>query len=410
MLFRDEVLAEQSHNGMGDVIIHQPRIFSFMTAAALIISIVMICVATLGTYSRKETVPGYLAPQSGIASILAVRGGVVTDIAVAEGEYVEVGDALARLSLDTGNPDTPQSLASQIMITQQRIDEAQLQYGAQEALFDGEAAQIERTIRALDAEIEQLQLRRALASEGVDLAQAQWERWQGLYERGLAPNIEVERLRLALLNAQSSLQDIQRLILERDNQRLEARQAINLLPPRRELELSRARSTISALEQTNQDLERAAGYVLSAPIAGRITSVQATLGQTVRPDRPLAAIVPDGERLRAHLLVPTSASGFIEPGQTVRLRIDAFHYQRFGTIEGRIVNLSSAVLTPAEIAAPIPIQQAVYRLTVDLSAQSMRAYGIDEALQPGMTLSADVIVDERPLWRWFIDPIMAIRQ
>lgn len=74
------------------------------------------------------------------------------------------------------------------------------------------------------------------------------------------------------------------------------------------------------------------------------------------------------------------------------------------------MSLSNAVLTPAEIAAPIQVQQAVYRLTVDLSAQSMRAYGVEEALQPGMTLSADVIVDNRPLWRWFIDPILAIRQ
>lgn len=410
MLFRNEVLAARSRAGMGEVIINQPRIFLVMTVAALIISACIIAVALLGTYSRKETVPGYLAPQSGIASIVAVRGGIVTEIAVSEGERVEVGAPIARLSLDTAHPGTPHSLASQIEQAQVRIDEARLQYQAHEALFDGEAAQIEQTISALDAEIEHLHARQLLAREGVEIAQSQWQRWEDLSSRGLAPNIEVDRLRQALLNAQSAHQDITRLILERSNQREDARQVLDLLPTRRELELSRSRTNISALEQSKQDLERAAGYVVSAPISGRITSIQATPGQTVRPDRPLAAVVPNGERLRAHLLVPTSAAGFIEPGQTVRIRIDAFHYQRFGSLEGRIVSLSNAVLTPAEIAAPIQVQQAVYRLTVDLSAQSMRAYGVEEALQPGMTLSADVIVDNRPLWRWFIDPILAIRQ
>lgn len=39
----------------------------------------------------------------------------------------------------------------------------------------------------------------------------------------------------------------------------------------------------------------------------------------------------------------------------------------------------------------------------------MNAYGAAKALHAGMTLQADLIIDERALWRWFLDPVLAVR-
>lgn len=409
MLFRQEVIEGQSQSGMGDVIISQPRIFAVMTTAFVVIAFVFAGIAAYGTYSRKETVPGYLAPQNGVAPIFAQRGGIVTEIFVAEGDRVVAGDPIVRLSLDSANAEDDASLAAQIARVDARIREARLQLEARSQLFGGEEAELALRIEGLEADLDQLSRSADLARESAALAERQWERWQSLSERGLAPNAEVERVRNSLINAQGVLQDIARQRLERERQLSEVRHQVTQLPTRRDLELSRARDSVTALEQARRDLERAAGYTIPAPIAGRVTSVQASIGLAVRPELPLAALVPEGEVLRAHLLVPTSAAGFVEPGQAVRLRIDAFNYQRFGTVEGHVADLSTSALSPSELAAPISVQAPVYRLSVDLARQSVSAYGSSQPLQPGMTLSADVIVDERPLWRWVMDPVLAVR-
>ena len=74
-----------------------------------------------------------------------------------------------------------------------------------------------------------------------------------------------------------------------------------------------------------------------------------------------------------------------------------------------MTEVSTSALSPLEVAGPIPVAQPVYRLRVELRQQSLSAYGEERPLQAGMTVMADVIVDRRPLWRWFIDPVMAVR-
>ncbi|MEO1039364.1 MAG: HlyD family efflux transporter periplasmic adaptor subunit [Pseudomonadota bacterium] len=408
-LFRPEAIEAKSKSGMGEVIIVQPRIFWLMTALFLLLTAIAVAVAVIGQFSRKETVLGYLAPREGVAAIHAQRGGIVTEILIEEGDEVARGQVLIRLTTDPAANDGEASLQSQIEQLDRRREEARLQLEATDQRFSAETERLEDRVRGLQDEIEGLSRRLALARESEAIAAGQMERWTDLGARGLAPAVEVEARRQAYISAQISRSDIERTITERRGDVRDARHALALMPVERDLALSRARAEINALEQSRRELTRAAGYALTAPVAGRVSALQAVEGATVRPERPLAAILPEGAQLRAHLLAPTRASGFVEPGQSVRLRVDAFPYQRFGSVEGRITDMSASVLSPLELAAPVPVQEPVYRLTVDLSAQSVAAYGAEQPLQAGMTLQADILVDRRPLWRWFIDPVLALR-
>ena len=86
--------------------------------------------------------PGYLAPQNGVAPIFAQRGGIVTEIFVAEGDRVVAGDPIVRLSLDSANAEDDASLAAQIARVDARIREARLQLEARSQLFGGEEAEL----------------------------------------------------------------------------------------------------------------------------------------------------------------------------------------------------------------------------------------------------------------------------
>ena len=107
-------------------------------------------------------------------------------------------------------------------------------------------------------------------------------------------------------------------------------------------------------------------YIVRAPIGGRISLLQASVGQVADPRRLQMQIVPSDSPLQAELFIPARAIGFVEVGQDVRLLFDAFPYQRFGTYHGRITKVSQTVLLASDVASPIELKEPAYTATVAL--------------------------------------------
>jgi membrane fusion protein len=125
-------------------------------------------------------------------------------------------------------------------------------------------------------------------------------------------------------------------------------------------------------------------------------------------------LVPAGAELEARLHGPSRAIGFVRPGQRVRLRYEAFPYQKFGQYEGAVKSVSRSTVGPAELggsdgAQPGPVPgEPVYRVTVELARQTATAYGEEVPLQPGMRLEADVLIETRRVYRWVLDPLYSL--
>jgi len=120
-------------------------------------------------------------------------------------------------------------------------------------------------------------------------------------------------------------------------------------------------------------------------------------------------ILPQGGRLEAHLFVPTSAIGFVEVGQEVRLLYGAFDYRQFGVHVGTVTEKSSAIFSPVDAQANIRLNEPTYRVTVRISKESVEAYGQQFPLQAGMLLSADIVLEKRSLIAWLLGPLTSLR-
>ena len=128
--------------------------------------------------------------------------------------------------------------------------------------------------------------------------------------------------------------------------------------------------------------------------------------------QPLLSLLPGDGTLEAELLVPSRAIGFIEPGDSVLLRFQAYPYQKFGHHQGRVERISRSALNPAEVGSLVGSAQAgepLYRVTVKLAGQTVMAYGNAEALKPGMLLEADVLGERRRLIEWIFEPLFSLR-
>lgn len=124
--------------------------------------------------------------------------------------------------------------------------------------------------------------------------------------------------------------------------------------------------------------------------------------------KPLMSIIPDGAVMQAHLYAPSRAIGFIRPGNDVLLRYQAYPYQKFGHARGKVVSISRSAMSGDEISPAFNRGEAMYCITVSLRSQTMKAYGQAYSLQPGMLVDADILLEQRKLYEWALEPLFSL--
>jgi membrane fusion protein len=420
-LFRAEVLAQRQAQWLGTVLLTprlSHRLFTLLGVAA---ATALVALLFFGQFTRTARVNGTLVPQQGVVRVFAPRPGVVTALLVHEGQAVRAGQPLLALS-DELQSATLGAVQAEVARQQaQRRESLLAEQAQQQRLLVQQQRALADRIAVLGAELQQsereialLQARRAIALRNERLHQEQFK--QGFISEMRLQLVEAERLEQdARLGALAR----SRLALERERMSVQAELAD--LPLKVHTELALLERDLAQLGQERAEAEARREIVLPAAQAGTVTAIQAVPGAAAAPGVPLLALVPAGSRLEAHLYGPSRAVGFIHPGQRVRLRYQAFPYQRFGHQEGVIESVSRSAVSPAELppqlagivgqaagGAPGAPAEALYRIVVALQRQDVMAYGQALPLQPGMALEADVLLERRRLYEWVLDPVYAV--
>jgi membrane fusion protein len=114
----------------------------------------------------------------------------------------------------------------------------------------------------------------------------------------------------------------------------------------------------SELQQglVQEDVKRS--NVIVAPVAGVVTNIAISRGESVAADMLIATILPRGSGLVVQLLVPTRAIGFVQPGQPAEVKLETFTFTRFGLVPGEVVSVSLFDLLPH---LPQEAQEALLR-------------------------------------------------
>ncbi|KAA5802434.1 HlyD family efflux transporter periplasmic adaptor subunit [Alkalicaulis satelles] len=407
-LFRKEAIQHNMRGRLdGSVVLAIPLSVRLLGLFMGLLAAGVVIFAASASYARRETAPGWLTPDQGVLRASALQGGRVESLLVSEGDTVAPGQALARLVLDSDLDDG--AAGTRIVAA------LQMQAAAAREAADAEIARITREAERRGASLEGLrrELRGVIEQIGlqrqeIDLARGQIDRAAGLAERGFLSERELDDRRQRLLAARQSMALLERTRAGLERQISDAEAALQSAPLEIEEARARARSVTASLEErlTQQSLRNA--YVVAAPAQARVAALPVRTGQTLTAGAPVAVLVPEGGQLVAELYLPTRAAGFIQSGQEVSLRVEAFPHQRFGTVRARITSVSRTVLAPAEAAIPgLTLQEPVFRVEAALEREMIDAYGQSLPLQPGLLVSADIIIDRRNLIEWLFDPLFA---
>jgi membrane fusion protein len=414
-LFRTEALEYRQHAWLGGIQLIRPLSLNVLTVLVLVIAVAVAAYLSVGQYTRKARLSGYLVPDRGVIRLLPAQAGTVVERHAVEGQSVRAGDVLFVLSVDrsTLSGDTESAIKESLESRQRSLRNAEQQ---QAQLLNAQRASHEQQLGDLRRELIQMDAETALHRERLALAQQSLARLESLRADSFVSQAQVQTKSEEVLGlrAQAQALERQRAAKVREMGTLEAQ--LRELPLRALARQGEIERSLASLSQEAAESEARRSIVVRAPHDGVLAAVLAESGQSVSQQSALASLVPAHALLQAHLYAPSSAIGFVRPDQPVLLRYQAYPYQKFGHHVGRVVQVSRAPLQQSELAAlPLAVALAsagpsepMYRITVALERQQVQAYGQPQALTPGMQLDADVLLDRRRLIEWIFEPVLGV--
>jgi HlyD family secretion protein len=271
--------------------------------------------------------------------------------------------------------------AEQLVQVQSEIAQAESRVKEQQESY-------QRTIQQAQAEIDQAQLRLQEQQNSyqrtIQQAQAEIEQAQLRFEeQQRSYNSLVHSGELALLKTQEQLKTLETQITT-----LKA-------------EIAQNKSQIESLEfQLNQRILAAPinGTVFQFPIQGK--------GSVVQPGELIAEIAPQGTSLILRAQMATSQTGFLQQGMAVKLKFDAYPFQDYGVVAGKVTDISPT----SKITETDSGNGATYELEIQLEKTCIPTPKECIALRPGDTATAEVIVRQRRIIDLILDPFKKLQQ
>ena len=404
-LFREEALERFRGAAWQPPLLTRPVSAWALAAFALIAAAAFVAFAATFEFARKEQVRGYLTPAGGWSRVTAKSFGVVRSRLANPGDDVLTGDVLLEISPGDGVRralTVQDQMLEEIRGRRAALDERTRliarEHEQETALLERAGEADRRELARLEEEIELTQVRARTARrrylDGVRLADS------GALAQAETLRLEDEmRSRLLALSERRRAADRLRTSLAANAARL-ARLGIS-----RDLDAAAIREQAHALAMEESRIRGEGAHRVLATRDGTVASVRVEAGDGVQPGQALLDIVPAGSVLLGRLFVPSAAMGFVEPGQEVRVYLDAFPYERHGAQPGRVSAVTATALTQGEATPGHLPGGPHYRVDVEFPDGFTLSPAQMQALRPGMTVTADLVRDYGTLVDWIMEPL-----
>ena len=388
------------------------------------------------------TAPGKLVPASQVKTVQAADAGIVRAIAVRDGDRVAAGQVLVRLDATVAGADAA-AVANELALkrlTVRAIDAALAaqplaprasepaalyaqvaqQFSARRlALADALAQEQQAAARAASERHAAVQIRDKLAHT-LPVVQQSADSYARLQQEGFVGELLANEKKKELvereqdLKAQTaSVQALEAAIAQAHQRSAQLKSSFRsqLLTERVE-----AQAAIERLSQEQAKLGfRAQQLDVKAPADGTVQDLAlATLGAVVQAGTPLLNLVPQGDTLHAEALLANEDVGFVEVGQTARVKLAAYPFQKYGLLAGKVVQLSADAVDPQATAKaigthPMAAPALAYKAVIELDRQRLSLPGGGELkIAPGMAITAEIHQGRRTVMEYLLSPVQRV--
>jgi HlyD family secretion protein len=374
------------------------------------------------------TARGRLEPKGKPMRLDAAVSGSVAAVKAQEGQQVKAGQPVLELNSEIVRVELLQSQTKLDglfnRIAQLRAIQAQLQSTAQ-IQQQQRQTQAQEQVAQLDQTQQQLGFHQASSELSQTLLakeQSQVDRFRKFQAMGIIPGIQVEQAERSMIEAQQRLQQARSEIqqaqseLQKQHNSYEriVRQADLVVREtqrqEKELQAQIAETQTEVLQTRNQI--KALQYQwqqrsIKAPVDGTIFQLPIQhAGAVVQPGQMVAHIAPKGMPLVLRTQMASGESGFLKVGLPAKVKFDAYPFQDYGIVPGKVRWVSP----DSKIVQSGQSQAQVFDVEIELERPYIQAGNKLIALTPGQTANAEVIIRQRRVIDFLLDPFKKLNQ
>lgn len=378
--------------------------------------------------AEVSVAPGWIKPSGSIQVIQHLEGGIVTEILVAEGDIVERGQTLVKLEPAAVGSDLARVTGRhQALILQSErlrafiagrapdFGDVEPAYAAmakdQRQVLAGQIAARESTRKVFlqqlsgqQSQLNGLKQRTETTRNHIALLKSELEARTRLAEKGLTS-------RFQLLRSQQEMNQAQGVLTQIATEKERIARAIAETRGRiEELDATTRADALSELGRVSDELRdmqesiqkhsnRFQRLDIRASVRGIVQELNIhTIGGVVDPGETIVEIVPINDELVAEIRLSPRDIGHIRPGQTAKLKFTTYDFARYGAVDGILKSVSATTLFDDD-------GQPYYKGIVRLQQSHLGDDPGRNPIAPGMTLSAEIITQDRSLLQYLLKPI-----
>ena len=377
--------------------------------------------AYLAEFDQVVSAEAKVYPFSRLQTIEHFEGGRVSKIHVRQGDLVKAGDLLVSLSTLQSKSelnvqkDNVATLGIRLarlgaeyegkpeFTVDERVkQEFALSYANELALFNERRRQRLAEIQGKKSEVEAARAKRVASEFSAQSARQELEVMRQLVSKGLEP-------RLSLIRSEKSMSDAQAQFNTSQQEFFRARAQLDGVIQEQQTailqELSKVRSEFtSARESVVVVADKADRTELRTPIDGTVNRVLvSTEGGTIKPGDTVVEIVPSDATIIVEASIAPADIGFIQVGQPALVKITAYDFSIFGSIEGVVDVVTADSITDEK-------GNQFYIVKINLQGAYLRTKNQNLKIIPGMTAQVDIVTGKRTALQYVFSPITRVLQ
>jgi len=404
----------------------------YLIAVVMIFALFVIAAILWMNWAKIDVVirgAGKVSPASQVQNIQSLEGGIISEILVIEGQRVQTGQSLIKISdiAFSSSFEENRLLYLELLARSSRLsaeafgrafkpepevsEDAPHLVKSERSLFDSNQAQLKETLSGLEEKISQqksalleAQSKQRQLKKSLDLVTKEIKIKQPLKERGIISEVEflqlqqreaefdgeIEAARLSVPRIKSTIEEA------RFNKQKEKLNFQN----NAKKELNEVNAEISRIKETQNALrDRVKRTTLRSPVNGIVQRLYFnTIGGVISPGNNILDIVPQEDSLLVELKIKPADIAYVNVGQFARLKFSAYDFAIHGSLQGIVTFVSADTVTNDE-------GESFFVVRVKPNKPFLGAKSGELPIKIGMTAEADIITDKKTILSYLTEPV-----
>jgi len=329
---------------------------------------------------------GKVIPSRYLQIVQNLEGGILSELYVAEGDNVEVGEPLLRIDdtlfSSSFREQTQHFNQLEVRLLRLRAEAKGEIFAVGDVqpqlldIFRQEENLFKSRRKEFKAKESQLLRSHELVSQELTMMRP-------LLNEGAISEVEVLRLERQANDLGGELESVRLSFLSQVQQELNEVAA----------EYARLSETMNALE------DRVNRTVVRSPVSGQVKQIMVkTIGGVIQPGMDILEVVPTGDRLLIEAKVSPADIAFLHPGQKAIVKVTAYNFTVHGGLNGTLVHISPDTLLDDE-------GNSYYAIKVE-TEQGVLGENLGLPIIPGMTVEVEVLTGKKTILQYLLHPVL----